>query len=188
MTVQFIGVIQKANGTTEPNRFANKHIFILNEGMLFDDMKAEALRITQMRAKGGGASYKQTFGGTPATKNTVMITNAVVFEQMKSWVEEKLTKDDKHFHILVSNGLIMTVNSSTGVIESCSDGGAFNLIASARIVGGVKDVYHYTGWTKVTDQKIAEESEFLIPFWMDLHDQETPGELQPQGLPGVLAR
>ena len=58
-------MVQKATGQTEPNRFANKHIFILNEGMLYDEMKAEALQITQMRAKGGGASYKQAFGGTP---------------------------------------------------------------------------------------------------------------------------
>lgn len=188
MKVQFIGVVKKASGQTEPNRFANKHIFILNEGMLFEDMKKEALRITQLRAAGGGADYKKTFGGTAASKNTVLITNATVYEQMKAWVDEKLTKDEKHFHILVSNGLIMTVNSATGAIEQCSDGGAFYIIASARIAGGVKDVYHYTGWSKVTDKKVEAESELLIPWWMDLHDQGTPAELSPNGLPGVLAR
>ncbi|HTZ72073.1 MAG TPA: hypothetical protein VMB71_15565 [Acetobacteraceae bacterium] len=188
MTVQFIGVITKAGGQTEPNRFANKHLFILDEGMLYEDMKKEALRITKLRAAGGGGDYKKTFGGTAASKNTVVITNATVYEQMKSWVEEKLTKDDKHFPILVSNGIVMTVNASTGVIENQSDGGAFNLIASARVVGGVKDVYHFTGWTKVTDKKLAEDSELIIPFWMDLHDQQTPAELSPVGLPGVKAR
>ena len=82
----------------------------------------------------------------------------------------------------------MTVNSSTAVIENCSDGAAFYLVASARIVGGVKDVYHYQNWTKVIDHKLAEDSELLIPFWMDLHDQGTPDELRPTGLPGVIPR
>jgi hypothetical protein len=187
MTVQFIGVIHKTGGQTEPNRFANKHIFILDEGMLYPEMKQEALRISQMHAAGGGANYKKTFGGTAAPKNTVLITSAIVFEQMKAYVEQQLTKDTKHFAIPVSNGLVMTINAATSAIENESDGAAFNLIASARIVGGTKDVYHYTGWSKAT-ARVAAESEFLIPWWMDLHDQGTPAELAPKGLPGVLAR
>jgi hypothetical protein len=188
VTVQFIGVVQKANGQTEPNRFANKHLFILDQGMLFDQMKQEALRITQMRAAGGGAAYKKTFGGTAASKNTVLITNAMVFEQMKAYVEQNLKKDERHFPIPVSNGLVLTINATTNVIEQDSDGAAFNLIASARIVGGTKDVYHYTGWSKAVNNALAADSAFIIPWWMDLHDQETPGELKPQNLPGVLAR
>jgi hypothetical protein len=88
----------------------------------------------------------------------------------------------------MSNGLVMTVNSNTSVIENCSDGGAIYVIASARIKGGVKDVYHYKGWTKVTNKKLEADSEFIIPWWMDLHDQQSPDELQPTGLAGVVPR
>ncbi len=190
MTVQFIGVIENATGNMEPNRFANKHLFILSESISYLEMQAFAKEIAQQRGGLGilGSVRKLTYGGKASKfqKNTLLITNHIVYEQMKAHVEEYLKKDDKHFHIPVSNGLILTAKKD-GTIESTSGGSPAILIASARIRKGVKDVYHFTGWSKDTSSDAAE-AEFLIPWWMDLHDHETPDELSPTGLSKVTPR
>ena len=188
MTVQFIGVVTNASGGDEPNRFANKHLFILNEGASYAEMEAFAQKVARQRGGSGisSSARKKTYGSTPASKNTLLITNNIVYEQMKAHVEEKLTSDNAHFHIPVSNGLILTAKTD-GTIEDSSGGSPATLIASARIRGGVKDVYHFTGWSRDTSTG-AKENEFIIPFWMDLHDHETPDELSPTGLSKVKPR
>jgi hypothetical protein len=99
MTVQFIGVVQLSGGGTEPNRFANKHLFILDKGMAYDEMKQEAIRITQARKSSATPQHNAKFGQMKPTKNTVLITNNTVFEQMKAYVEQNLTQDDEDFNI-----------------------------------------------------------------------------------------
>jgi hypothetical protein len=84
--------------------------------------------------------------------------------------------------------MTVDIKNKVNPIQQCSDGGAFYVIASGRVKGGVKDIYHYQGWTKVTNKTLADNSEYIIPWWMDLHDQMTPGELQPAGVQGVVPR
>ncbi len=158
--------------------------------MTYDEMKQEAIKITTERASAKTPQHDAKFGKIKAPLNTVVLVNNMTFEEMKAYVEKNLNADNKKFQILVSNGLVMTVDSKNQAkpIQQCSDGGAFYIIASGRIKGGVKDIYHYSGWTKVTNQALAEEGEYIIPWWMDLHDQMTPDELQPVGLKGVVPR
>ena len=104
MTVLWTGVM--ADGST-PNRFADKHLHLVDAHYNVDQMKQEGLRILQERNSFVIVQNKKTkYGMIKPKKNTLVVTNAGGLATMESWIDQNVHSSGE-FSVPVNIGVVV---------------------------------------------------------------------------------
>jgi hypothetical protein len=168
MAVSWAGMyrFKENNGQVhqENNYFKNKHLFVVDDGVAFDEMvkKCEAI----LKARQSGKEPKK-FGGCKPPANTLVVTNSIGLTQMEAALESEAkkaggTKCD--VWIPIYNGVVV---QSANHVKSPAEGTA-KIQVSVKKSGSTYNVHHYKNWSKANASEV-EDKEFLIPFWMALN-------------------
>lgn len=144
MAVLWDGVM--ANGS--PNRFAAKHLHVVDSSYTVERMKEEGLRILKERNSFVAVADKHAkYGAIKPKANTLVVTNLGGKQEMEAWVERNANASGE-FEIPVKIGVIVqnwyeNMASMNVFSEDAKVGGSFE--ASIEVSGATKRVYHMSG-------------------------------------------
>jgi hypothetical protein len=167
MAVSWAGMYRfKENGfdQKENNYFKNKHLFVVDDGVAFEEMvkKCEAI----FKARLSGREPKKYGSGIPPA-NTLVVTNSTGLTQMEAAVESAAKKAGRakcDVWIPIYNGVVV---QSSNNVKSTAEGTA-KILVSVKKSGSTYNVHHFKNWTKANAAEVADK-EFVIPFWMGLN-------------------
>jgi len=148
-----------ANGN--PNRFAAKHLHIVNASYNLDRMKQEGLRILHERNSFVPVLNKNATYGTIRPKaNTLVVTNDGGLSAMEAWVEMHVHATG-HYSIPVGVGVIVQNNYEDMTVmnvfnDDAKVGGSIDV--SIDVTAGIKRVFHMRG--------IDDQGDDLLDFKM----------------------
>jgi hypothetical protein len=168
MAVSWAGIYRfqdsKGQEHQENNHFKNKHLFVVDDGVSFEQMVKKCEAILQDRQSG---KQPAKFGKLKPMANTLVVTNSTGLLQMEAAVESESKKVGKvtcDIWIPIYNGVV--VQSKKGA-KSTAEGTA-KIQISVKKVGVTYNVNHYKNWSKANKAEV-EDKEFMIPFWMGMN-------------------
>jgi hypothetical protein len=148
----------------ENNYFKNKHLFVVDDGVSFDQMVARCEAILKARRSG---KQPAKFGKLKPMANTLVVTNSTGLLQMEAAVESEARKAGRatcDIWIPIYNGVVV---QSANNVKSTAEGTA-KIQVTVKKVGDTYNVNHYKNWSKAAAAEV-QDKEFFIPFWMGMN-------------------